>query len=142
VTGACLHNVSQRCGSDPSDKGSPEPLFPGLCVGETCHPCLTSRHPYARSQTTIGRETIGRDTVQEIDQPTLEAIRKLALALSVTSDEIVFDTDERGPDDQLRLQFEALSRLDDREKEIVMEVLDGLLLKHDAKRWVTREKAS
>jgi transcriptional regulator with XRE-family HTH domain len=75
-------------------------------------------------------------------QPTLEAIRKLALALSVTSDEIVFDTDERGPDDQLRLQFEALSRLDDREKEIVMEVLDGLLLKHDAKRWVTREKAS
>jgi transcriptional regulator with XRE-family HTH domain len=82
-------------------------------------------------------------------QATLEAIRKLALALagekcglSVTSDEIVFDADERGPDDQLRLQFEALSRLDDREKEIVMEVLDGLLLKHDAKRWVTREKAS
>jgi hypothetical protein len=75
-------------------------------------------------------------------QPTLEAIRKLALALSVTSDEIVFDTDERGPDDQLRLQLEALSRLDERKKEIVMEVLDGLLLKHDAKRWVTREKAS
>jgi transcriptional regulator with XRE-family HTH domain len=75
-------------------------------------------------------------------QPTLEAIRKLALALSVTADELVFDTDERGPDDQLKLQFEALSRLDGREKEIVMEVLDGLLLKHDAKRWLTREQAS
>ena len=42
----------------------------------------------------------------------------------------------------VRLQFEAVSRLDDREKEIVMGVLDGLLLKHDAKRWVTKEKAS
>lgn len=75
-------------------------------------------------------------------QPTLEAIRKLALALSVSADELVFDKDERGPDDELRLQFEALTRLGPREKEIVMEVLDGLLLKHDAKRWLTREKAS
>ena len=75
-------------------------------------------------------------------QPTLEAIRKLAVALSVSADELVFDKDERDPDDQLKLQFEAASRLDQREKEIVMEVLDGLLLKHDAKRWITRENAS
>ena len=75
-------------------------------------------------------------------QPTLEAIRKLAVALSVSADELVFDRDERDPDDQLKLQLEAASRLDQREKEIVMEVLDGLLLKHDAKRWITQRETN
>lgn len=74
-------------------------------------------------------------------QPSLEVLRKLAVALSVSADALLFDTHERGPDEELRMQFEALSRLDPREKEIAMEVLDGLLLKHDAKRWTTREQA-
>jgi hypothetical protein len=34
-----------------------------------------------------------------------------------------------------------VSRLDPREQEIAMEVLDGLLLKHDARRWTAREKS-
>ena len=75
-------------------------------------------------------------------QPSLDALRKLTLALSISADELLFDKDERGPDKQLRLQFEALSRLEPREKEIAMEILDGILLKHDAKRWLSREKAS
>ena len=75
-------------------------------------------------------------------QPGLEVIKRLAVALRTTTDELLFDQDERSPDEELRLQFEALSRLDEREKEVVIEVLDGLLLKHDAKRWITREKAS
>jgi transcriptional regulator with XRE-family HTH domain len=75
-------------------------------------------------------------------QPSLEVLRKLAMALSVSADELLFDKNERGPDEEFRLQFEALARLEPREKEIVMEVLDGLLLKHDARRWLTREKAS
>jgi transcriptional regulator with XRE-family HTH domain len=73
-------------------------------------------------------------------QPSLEVLRKLAVALSVSADELLFEKHERGPDEALRLQFEAVSRLDAREKEIVTEVLDGLLLKHDAKRWTAREK--
>jgi hypothetical protein len=32
--------------------------------------------------------------------------------------------------------FEAVSRLDDRERQIAKEMLEGVLLKHDAKRWV------
>jgi len=39
--------------------------------------------------------------------PTLDVLRKLAIALSVSADTLVFDKDERGPDDDLRLQFEA-----------------------------------
>lgn len=68
-------------------------------------------------------------------QPSLEVLRKLAVALSVSADELLFEKYERSPDETLRLQFEAASRLDDAEKQVVMEVLDGLLLKHDAKRW-------
>ncbi len=41
-------------------------------------------------------------------QLTLDAIRNLALALGVITDELIFDKDERGPE-ALRLQFEALS---------------------------------
>ena len=70
-------------------------------------------------------------------QPTLDALRKLALALAVTTDELVFEDDERGPDDELRLQFEAISRFSPDEKKTAKEVLDGLILKHEARRWAT-----
>jgi transcriptional regulator with XRE-family HTH domain len=75
-------------------------------------------------------------------KPSIEVLKKLARALRVSTDELLFEKDERGPDDELRLQFEAISRLDEKEKHVVIEVLDGLLLKHDAKRWTSREKAS
>ena len=71
--------------------------------------------------------------------PALDALRKLAIALSVSADTLVFDKDERGPDDDLRLQFEATARLSDEEKHVIKRVLEGLLIahnvKHDAKRW-------
>jgi len=68
-------------------------------------------------------------------QPTLDAIRRLALALGVTTDELIFDKDERGPDDDLRLQFEALTRFTPEEKMIAKAVLESLILKHDANRF-------
>ncbi len=67
--------------------------------------------------------------------PTLDVLRKLAIALSVSADTLVFDQDERGPDDDLRLQFEATQRLSAEEKQTVKRVLEGLLLAHEAKRW-------
>jgi transcriptional regulator with XRE-family HTH domain len=70
-------------------------------------------------------------------QPTLDVLRRLALALRSTTDELVFDEAERGPDEELRLQFEAVSRLDPPEKEVVRSVLEGLLLKHEARRLST-----
>lgn len=45
-------------------------------------------------------------------QPTLEIIRKLSRALSVSADTLVFDEAERNPDEELRLQFEAVSQLE------------------------------
>ncbi len=69
---------------------------------------------------------------------TLEVFRKIVLVLNVSADTMLFDGDERGPDDELRLQFEAISGFDDsQEKQIIREVLEGLILKHEAKRWAT-----
>jgi transcriptional regulator with XRE-family HTH domain len=68
-------------------------------------------------------------------QPTLDAIRRLATTLNVTADLLVFDTDERGPDDDLRLAFEATRQLDDDERRTVRDVIEAILLKHDARRW-------
>jgi transcriptional regulator with XRE-family HTH domain len=67
--------------------------------------------------------------------PTLDALKRIAIALSVSSDQLLFDEHERGPDDDLRLQFEATTRLTPDEKQIVKRVLQGLLLTHEAHRW-------
>jgi transcriptional regulator with XRE-family HTH domain len=63
-------------------------------------------------------------------QPTLEVLRNLAVALSVSADELVFDRDERGPDEDLRLQFEALSALSPEEKQVAKAVLDAMIVKN------------
>jgi transcriptional regulator with XRE-family HTH domain len=68
-------------------------------------------------------------------QPTLDAIRKLARTLRVSADELLFGTTERGPDEDLRFQFEAIQRFSNEEKKVVRSVLEGLLLTHEARRW-------
>ena len=65
-------------------------------------------------------------------QPTLEVIRKLAIALSVSADALVFDKEERNPSDDLLMQFEAISRFSDDEKKVVKQLLDSLILQHTA----------
>ncbi len=65
--------------------------------------------------------------------PTLDVLRKLAIALSVSSDTLVFDT-ERDPDEELRLQLEATKRLTDEDRQLVKRFINGLLLSHEAKR--------
>ena len=75
-------------------------------------------------------------------QPTMELIKKLAITLSVSSDTLIFGEDERGPDQALKLQFEAVSRFSPAEKHLVMELLDSLILKHEAKRWAHTPKTA
>lgn len=65
-------------------------------------------------------------------QPTLEVIRKLAVALSVSADVLIFDRNERGPSDDFRMQFESLRRFTDEEKKIAKQLLDSLILQHTA----------
>jgi hypothetical protein len=48
---------------------------------------------------------------------------------------LLFEESERGPDDRLKLQFEAVSHLDEKAREAVETVIAGVLHMHDAKRW-------
>lgn len=68
-------------------------------------------------------------------QPTLEALIKLAKALHVSLDSLVFGSEEaRGPDDDFRLRFEALKDFTPDERRVAQELLDSLILKHTANR--------
>jgi len=68
-------------------------------------------------------------------QPTLDVIRRLAIALQVSADVLIFGADERGPDGDLHLQFDAISKFAPEEKQVIKALLEGMILKHEAKRW-------
>jgi transcriptional regulator with XRE-family HTH domain len=68
-------------------------------------------------------------------EPTLGALRRLAVALSVSCDALVFGDDERLPDDErLRLAFEATVHLHPDEREQVHALLEAFLARHEAHR--------
>lgn len=68
-------------------------------------------------------------------QPTLDVLRALAVALSVSTDALVFNEDERGPDNpDLRLHLEALNQLDDDERATIINLIESVLLRHQARR--------
>jgi transcriptional regulator with XRE-family HTH domain len=69
------------------------------------------------------------------NQPTLDVLRALAVALAVSADELVFDPDERGPQDEsLRLHLAALDQLDPDERNSIRALIEGALLRHQARR--------
>ena len=43
---------------------------------------------------------------------------------------------ERGPDEDLRLQFEALNQFSSEEKKVVSVLLESLILRHDAGKFI------
>lgn len=69
-------------------------------------------------------------------QPTLDALIRLAKVLRVSLDDLVFGEGERGPSDDLRLQFEAVSQFPEEERKIVKALLDGMIIKFQTKQMV------
>ena len=70
-----------------------------------------------------------------LSQPTLDIIRKLARALHVSADELLFDINERNPHQDLLLQFEAIANFSPQELSVVKSLLDALILQHQARKW-------
>jgi transcriptional regulator with XRE-family HTH domain len=66
-------------------------------------------------------------------QPTLDVLKKLAVALNVSGDTLLFDEDERKPPADFVLQFEALTKLSAEDKKAVRAMIDGMLIRHQAK---------
>ena len=75
-------------------------------------------------------------------QPTLDVLRRLAVCLSVSADVLLFDKDERGPDEALKLKFEALRDFSADERKIAEGVLDSLIVQHQAKRLFAQPAAA
>ncbi len=67
-------------------------------------------------------------------QPTLDVLRKLAIALNVPGDMLLFDEDERKSPDDFVLQFEALAQLSPEDKKSIRSMIDGMLIRHQAKK--------
>jgi transcriptional regulator with XRE-family HTH domain len=63
-------------------------------------------------------------------QPTLAVLRKLAVALSVSADVLLFEAEERGPHDDLRLQFEALETMSEQDRSVIASLIDAFIKKH------------
>ncbi len=65
-------------------------------------------------------------------QPTLDVIRRLAIALGASADMLVFDDKERGPSETLRYQFETVSRMSEHDQEVIRELLDAVIVRNQA----------
>jgi transcriptional regulator with XRE-family HTH domain len=72
-------------------------------------------------------------------QPSLDALKKIAVALSISADDLIFGQDERGPDEALKLKFEAVRQFDPDERKIAEGVLDSLINNHQAKRLFAKQ---
>lgn len=73
-------------------------------------------------------------------QPSLDILKKIAVAFNVTTDWLIFEEGEREPKSDLKLKFEAVAQMDADERQTVDSVLDAMILKHQAKRLFVQTK--
>jgi transcriptional regulator with XRE-family HTH domain len=67
-------------------------------------------------------------------QPTLDVLRRLAVALSVSTDSLVFDDDARTlVEDRLRTAFDTTTYLSEHEQVVVAEVIEAFVAASVAK---------
>ena len=70
-------------------------------------------------------------------QPSLGILKKIALAFHTTAGWLIFGEGERELPDGLKLQFEAISQLPEKEQQVVKSLLEGMIVKHQAKQMVS-----
>jgi len=69
-------------------------------------------------------------------QPSLDALKKIALALHVSTDFLLFDEHEREPDDELKRQFEAVAQMSPEDRQAIKTLLDGMIIKHQTSQMI------
>ncbi|MBI6547187.1 helix-turn-helix transcriptional regulator [Xenorhabdus sp. VLS] len=73
-----------------------------------------------------------------VSLPSLEAIKKIAQTLRVTTDSLIFEDKELQPDSDLALQFQAISNMQPEQRQVIKEVLEGMIIKYEAERWSSK----
>jgi len=111
-------------------------LLERLAAMDFAHRLTNLRKQRGLTQQTLA-DTVGIHVTQirryeaGTNQPTLDVLR----ALAVTTDDLVFNPDERGPaDDTLRMHLAALDQLDPDERATIRALIEGALLRHQARR--------
>ncbi len=75
-------------------------------------------------------------------QPSLDVLKKIATTLHVSTDFLLFEEHERGPADDLALQFEAIQQLPLKEQQVILEVVDSLIIKYQTRRFDSQRAAT
>ncbi len=65
-------------------------------------------------------------------QPSLEVLKKIAMAFNVTTDWLIFEEGERALSNSLQLKFEAVSQMPEEDQRAITSLIDGMILKHTA----------
>jgi transcriptional regulator with XRE-family HTH domain len=73
-------------------------------------------------------------------QPSLEAIKKIAKTLRVTTDSLIFEAEELMPEADLALQFQAITQMNTDEQAVIKQLLEGMIIKYEAERWSSKVK--
>jgi transcriptional regulator with XRE-family HTH domain len=73
-------------------------------------------------------------------QPSLEAIKKIAQTLRVTTDSLIFEDHELEADADLALQFQAIANMPPEQQSVVKQLLEGMIIKYEAARWSSQTK--
>ncbi len=73
-------------------------------------------------------------------QPSIEALKKIAQTLRVTTDSLVFEEDELEVDADLTLQFQAIASMPKKQQSVIKQLLEGMIIKYEAERWSSRLK--
>lgn len=85
---------------------------------------------------------LGINQVSRIERgsskPELETIKSLAMALDCSADELIFDREEREPDEELRILMAAVANMDDAKKATAIEILKALVMKAEAETWIKK----
>lgn len=68
-----------------------------------------------------------------ISQPTLDILKKIAVNLHVSIDDLVFNDNERDPVDDFRLRFEVIQTMNKEDQQTIKSILDGMILKHQTR---------
>ena len=67
-------------------------------------------------------------------QPTLDTLVRLAKALRVSLDELVFDESESQPSTQMKRLIDSVEQLSEDEQSIIRELIDGMIVKYEVRR--------
>lgn len=69
-------------------------------------------------------------------QPSIELLKKIAVAFNVTTDWLIFEESERDLPGGLQLKFEAVSQMSEEDQRTIQSLIDGMILKHTANQLV------